>query len=279
MTPSQLASAAARVSSAALICFLALPILVLFSSTSFEELRAGAAHPLFVPALLLSLRTSALSLLIILVCGLPLAFWLAHTTSRLRQIVEIIVDLPLVIPPAVIGIALLQSLGRRGVFGPALDQLGLSIAFSSSAVVMAQVTVSAPFLIQAASNAFRKVEPEMLVVARTLGASPSEAFMRVALPIALPGLIAGASLAWARSLGEFGATLLFAGNFPGTTQTVPLAIFSALEVDVRLALVFSMVLAAAAGFLLVVLRLLPRLFDRPQKDLEIAVGLSGAIKR
>ncbi len=279
MRPGQLASAAARLSSAALICFLALPILVLFSSASVEGLREGAAHPLFLPALLLSLRTSALSLLITLVCGLPLAFWLAHTNSRLRQTVELIVDLPLVIPPAVIGVALLQSLGRRGVFGPTLDQLGLNIAFSSTAVIMAQVTVSAPFLIQAASNAFRKVEPEMLVVARTLGATPSKAFMRVALPIALPGLIAGASLAWARSLGEFGATLLFAGSFPGTTQTVPLAIFSALEVDVRLALVFSMVLAAVAGFLLVVLRMLPRLLDRPRADLEIKVGFSGATKR
>lgn len=276
MKAGRVALGAGRVASAALICFLALPLVVLFASASLSELRAGASHPLFLPALLLSLKTSLVSLLITLATGLPLAFWLAHTKSRFRHIVELVVDLPLVVPPAVIGVALLQSLGKRGVFGPSLDEIGLSLAFSSSAVVIAQVTVSAPFLIQAASNAFRKVDPEMLTVARTLGASSSEAFVRVALPIALPGLIAGASLAWARSLGEFGATLLFAGSFPGTTQTVPLAIFSALEVDVRLALVFSLVLAAVAAFLLLALRLLPRFSGRKKWRSDLDVGLSGA---
>lgn len=262
MKSSPIFLAAGRLASVSLIAFLALPLVALFFSASVSELRAGAAHPLFLPALLLSLKTSAISLFITLMTGLPLAFWLAHTHSRLKQTVELIVDLPLVIPPAVIGVALLQSLGRRGFFAPVLDQLGVSLAFSSTAVILAQVTVSAPFLIQAANNAFRKVDPEMLIVARTLGASRAEAYFRIALPIALPGLVVGASLAWARSLGEFGATLLFAGNLPGTTQTVPLAIFSALEVDVRLALVFSMILAGVASILLLAIRILPRTFAK-----------------
>lgn len=197
--------------------------------------------------------------------GLPLAFWLSHGSGAFKKLVALVVDLPLVIPPAVIGVALLATWGRRGAFGPVLETFGLELAFSSSAVVLAQTVVSAPFFVQAAANAFRKVEPEMLLVARSLGASPWGAFFRVAVPVALPGLVAGASLAWARALGEFGATLLFAGNLPGTTQTMPVAIFSALEIDVRLALAFSLVLAGAASLLLVLLRALPRTLGSSHK--------------
>jgi molybdate transport system permease protein len=189
--------------------------------------------------------------------GTPLAWWLATSSSRTARAVEVVVDLPIVIPPAVIGVALLQTFGRRGLLGPPLDALGVGVPFTERAVLLAQVVVSAPFFVQAAANAFRKVDLDILIVARTLGASPTRAFFRIAIPIARPGLVVGASLAWARALGEFGATLLFAGNLPGRTQTMPLAILSALESDVRVAIVFSLVLAALGTILLIGLRLAP----------------------
>jgi molybdate transport system permease protein len=136
-----------------------------------------------------------------------------------------------------------------------LDGVGVEVAFTDRAVLLAQVSVSAPFFVQAAANAFRKVDLDTLIVARTLGASPGVTLSRVAVPVALPGLAVGASLAWARSLGEFGATLLFAGNLRGETQTMPLAIFTALQSDVELAVVFSLILAALAALLLLSLRL------------------------
>jgi molybdate transport system permease protein len=240
-----------------LVVLLALPLLALAVSASPADLRAGAASPLFAPALALSLRTSALSLAITVLLGTPLAWWLATTRTRLARAVELFVDLPIVIPPAVVGVALLQTFGRRGLLGPALAGLGISLPFTEPAVVLAQVVVSAPFFVQAAANAFGKVELDLMIVARTLGASPTAAFLRVAVPVALPGLVVGASLAWARALGEFGATLLFAGNLPGTTQTMPLAIFTALESDVRVAVVFSLVLTGLGALLLLGLRVAP----------------------
>ena len=193
----------------------------------------------------------------IVVTGTPLAWWIATSTGRAARVVEVLVDLPIVIPPAVMGVALLQTFGRRGLLGPALSGVGLDVAFTERAVLLAQIVVSAPFFVQAAANAFRRIDVDMLIVARSLGASPNAAFFRVAVPIALPGLVVGASLAWARALGEFGATLLFAGNLTGRTQTMPLAILTALESDVRLAVVFSLVLAGMGTLVLVGLRLAP----------------------
>ena len=243
----------------ALVSMLALPLVALLLSTSMDDIRAGASSPLFSPALWLSVRTTLVSLLIVVVLGTPLAWWLATTRSRIARVVEVIVEMPIVVPPAVLGIALLQAFGRRGLLGPTLADVGVVIPFTEAAVILAQVVVSAPFYVQAAANGFREVERDLLIVARTLGASPSAAFFRVALPVALPGLAVGASLAWARSLGEFGATLLFAGSLPGTTQTMPLAIFSSLETDVRVAVVLSLVLAAVGAVLLLTLRLVPTL--------------------
>jgi molybdate transport system permease protein len=179
-------------------------------------------------------------------------------------VVEAVVDLPIVLPPAVVGIALLETFGRSGLVGPVLVALGIQIPFTTLAVVLAQVVVSAPFYVQAAAAAFRRVDADLLIVARTLGQTQRGAFLRVAVPIALPGLIGGAALAWARALGEFGATLLFAGNLPGTTQTMPLAIYAALESDVRVAVALSLVLAAVAVFLLLALRLAPSFVARVQ---------------
>lgn len=237
-----------------LLVLLLLPLLSLLSGASIASLAAGARHPLFVPALALSLRTSLISLAITVVTGTPLAYWLATSRSRWSQAAAWSVELPIMLPPAVLGVALLSAYGRLGWLGPTLALLSLEVAFTEAAVVLAQVVVSAPFFVRASTNAFRAVNPDVLVVARTLGASATQAFVRVALPIAAPGLVVGASLGWARALGEFGATLLFAGNLPGVSQTLPLAIFSALETDVRLAVVFAVFLTALGAALLLLLR-------------------------
>lgn len=239
---------------APILLLLLLPPVALVLATSPGELASAVRSPLFGPALALSARTTLVSLALVVGMGTPLAWWLATGTGRVMRAVEALVDLPIVLPPAVVGIALLETFGRSGLFGAELAALGLQVPFTTGAVVLAQVVVSAPFYIQSAAAAFRRVEPDLLIVARTLGHSARGAFLRVALPIALPGLVGGAALAWARALGEFGATLLFAGNLPGTTQTMPLAIYTALESDVRVAVALSLALAAVSLLLLFVLR-------------------------
>lgn len=241
----------------ALLLLLALPVFALVLATSGPDLAAGVRSPQFVPALMLSLRTGAWSTLAVVTGGTPLAWWLVQTRSPARHPVSVLVDLPLVVPPAVIGVGLLQAFGRQGLLGPALDLIGVAIPFTESAVVLAQIVVSGPFFVQAAANAFRKVDPSTLAVAHTLGASPREAFFKVAIPIARPGLIAGATLAWARATGEFGATLVFAGNLPKTTQTLPLAVFSALESNIQLAVTLSLLLLTVGVGVLTLVRWAP----------------------
>ncbi|MEM9070103.1 MAG: ABC transporter permease [Myxococcota bacterium] len=243
-----------RLLAACLLAVLLIPLLALATSSSPSDVVSAASDPMFAAALALSLKTTLLSLALTLLMGTPLAWWLARSTSRWSRAAAVVVELPVVLPPAVVGIALLFAWGRRGPVGAVLEEGGVSLPFSTAAVVVAQLVVASPFYVQAAAAAFRRVDPDLLVVARTLGASQASAVLRVALPVAFPGLLAGASLSWARALGEFGATLLFAGNLPGETQTMPLAIFSALESDIRLAVVFSLVLAATGILLLVGLR-------------------------
>ena len=246
------------VASIPLIGLLLLPLLALASATTIDDIIAGIQHPLFGPALRLSTQSSLISLLIVITAGTPVAWWLSHTSGTGRRLIEMIVDLPIVLPPAVLGVALLQAYGQSGWLGPIFQHFGIQVPFTTTAVILAQVVVSAPFYIQSAAAAFRRIDPNLLLVAQTLGATPKGAVLQVALPIALPGLIAGATLAWARALGEFGATLLFAGNLMNTTQTMPLAIYTALESDVRVAIALSLVLAAVAVGLLLLLRWLPR---------------------
>lgn len=242
---------------APILGLLVLPLIALALASSPTDLVAGMRDPLFGPALWLSARTTMLSLAIVVGSGTPLAWWLAVGPTGRTRVVELLVDLPIVMPPAVVGIALLQTFGRSGLFGGQLEILGVQIPFTTTAVVLAQVVVSAPFYVQAAAAAFRRVDRDLLIVGRTLGQSSRGAFLRIAVPLALPGLVGGAALAWARALGEFGATLLFAGNLPGTTQTMPLAIYMALESDVRVAVALSLVLAAVSILLLFALRAAP----------------------
>lgn len=225
-----------------LLVFLLLPIVALGLASSPGELWAALQHPMVLPALWLSAWTTAIALALVIATGTPLAWLLARARGPWARVIETAVELPIVIPPAVMGIALLLAFGRQGLLGG----LGVALPFTPAAVIVAQVVVAAPFYVQSAAAGFRGVDDDLLLVARTLGASPRRAFLRVAVPLAVPALVNGAALAWARALGEFGATLLFAGSFPGRTQTMPLAIYAALEADVRVATAIALVLAAAA---------------------------------
>lgn len=235
---------------ALLALFLVLPIAALFVTGTPTDLVRGLSHPLVWPALRLSLLTTTVTLGIVVTLGTPLAWLLCHAKGRSGRAIETLLELPIVIPPAVAGVALLLAFGRRGLLGPLLEPAGAAIAFTSVAVVMAELLVSAPFFVQAATSAFRRIDPHLLTVARTFGASPLSVFLRVAVPLAAPGLVAGAAMSFARALGEFGATLMFAGNLEGRTQTLPLAIYTALETDLRAAQALSLVLVLVAFALL-----------------------------
>jgi molybdate transport system permease protein len=250
---------------ALLAAFLALPILALVAGTSPADLRGGLAHPLVWPALRLSVITTSISLALVVLLGTPLAWTLARSSGRLSRVVETFVQLPVVVPPAVAGVAMLLAFGRRGLLAGWLYPRGWSASFTTIAVVMAEVFVSAPFFVQAATSAFRRIDEKLLIVARTFGASPLRVLARIALPLAAPGLVAGAAMSWARSLGEFGATLMFAGNLEGETQTLPLAIYTTLESDVRAAQALSVVLVVVALALLLFVRSLSRRATAPER--------------
>jgi molybdate transport system permease protein len=239
---------------AALLTLLVLPFVALLVDGGPRAILRGFECTLTLPALRLSMETTAISVVFVVLGGTPLAWWLARSKWRSAKWLETLLQLPVVIPPAVGGIALLLAFGRRGLFGGWLERMGFSPSFSTVAVVMAQVFVSAPFYLQAAVLAFGRLDQNLLAVARTLGASPPRLFFQVALPLAKPALIGGAAMSWARALGEFGATLMFAGNLTGKTQTLPLAIYTALEVDVRTAQALSLLLVLFAFGLLLALR-------------------------
>lgn len=240
-----------------LVAFLLLPVLALFVTSGPAAWLAGLRHPITLPALLLSLGTTAISLAVVVVLGTPLAWWLARRRGSAARAVETIVQLPIVVPPAVAGLALLLAFGRQGLVGGWLVAAGLELSFTTAAVVLAQIFVAAPYYVQAATSAFAALDENLLVVARSLGVSRARVLSSIALPLARRGLAAGAALAWARALGEFGATLMFAGNLSGRTQTLPLAVYTALESDLRAAQALAVVLVVMAIGLLALLRRSP----------------------
>ena len=212
-------------------------------------------------ALWLSLWTSTLTTGLAVVFGTPAAYLLSRAHFRGQSLVEALIDLPIVLPPTVAGVALLAAFGRRGVLGEPLDELtGITFGFTTAAVVMAQFIVAAPFFVRAARAGFDSVDPQFEQVAHTLGASPRRAFLRVVVPLAWPSLGAGLVLCWARAMGELGATLIFAGNFQGRTQTMPLAIIEAFESSAGLAgaVALSLLLLAVALLALVAFRVAQR---------------------
>lgn len=236
-----------------MLSVLAVPLLALVLSTPPGDLIDGLRHPLALAALRLSLFTTTTSLALTLLLGTPLAWWMARHPGPAERVASTLVQLPIVVPPAVSGLALLLAFGRRGLLGPLLDRAGWALPFTTAAVVLAELFVSAPFYVQSAVAAFRRLDEDLLWTARSLGAGPARRFFRVALPLSLSGVGTGAALSWARALGEFGATLMFAGNLQGRTQTLPLAIYSALETDLRPAKALSILLVAVALAVLLVL--------------------------
>ena len=230
------------------------PILALMLRGATAGLAEFLRDPMVQAALRLSVVTSATACLLAVVCGTPLAYALARWEFPGRRVIETLIDLTLVLPPAVVGISLLIAFGRRGVFGPALAAAGISLPFTPAAVVLAQLFVAAPFFVRAARVSFDAIGRQVEEAAAILGASPWQLFRHVMLPTAQRGLVAGLALCWARALSEFGATILFAGNMPGRTQTMPLAIYLGLERDLGVALALSVILLGVSGLLLFVLR-------------------------
>jgi len=231
-----------------LLVFLGLPVVVLVVRAAVGGALGGvAASAPLLTALSLSLATTAVSLVLTVAVGLPLAIVLARRRFRGQWLVEAIVDLPIVLPPSVAGLALLLVLGRRGVLGDALDGAGIDVAFTTTAVVLAQAFVSAPFFVRAARAGIAAVERDLEDAARVDGASEAQVLRRVTVPLAGGALAGGLVMAWARSLGEFGATIMFAGNVEGRTQTLPLLVFGEFQggsLDASLAAAAMLVLAA-----------------------------------
>jgi len=237
-----------------LLAFLALPLLGLLFYSSPEELRANLARPEVRAAIGLSLRTSTWATLAAVLLGTPVAYLLARREFRGRVLLDNLVDLPIVLPPAVAGLALLLVFGRRGWVGAPLDALGLRITFTQLAVVMAQTFIAVPLFVRAAVIGFAAVEPELEDAAAIDGANAWQVFRRISLPLARRSLLTGVALAWARALGEFGATIIFAGNFPGRTQTMPLAIYLGFELDIGVAVALSVILVGVSFGVLAVIK-------------------------
>lgn len=240
------------------VVFLALPVVAIFADVSPARLLDALGEEPAREALWLSLRTTLIAVAIVVAVGTPAAYLLGLRRFRGRALVLTVIELPLVMPPAVAGIALLAALGPNGILGGWVEDSGLELVFQTAGVVVALVFVSAPFYLRQAIASFAALDPRLLEAARTLGAGPFRAFVTVAVPSARPGLSAGLALAWGRALGEFGATLLFAGSLEGVTQTAPLAIFSDFShpggFDSALAL--SAVLIVAAAVILIGVKLL-----------------------
>jgi molybdate transport system permease protein len=237
-----------------MVVLLAVPVLMLlWRGLTSEPLRL-LADPTVQAALRLSAWTSSAATLIALILGMPLAYLLARNRFAGRTLLEVLVDLPIVLPPSVAGIALLVAFGRRGLLGAALAPLGVSLPFTSAAVVLAQVFVAAPLFIRAARLGFNAVDAQLEEAAYTEGASQWQLFRHVMFPLTGRALFAGLVLCWARALGEFGATILFAGNLPGRTQTMPLAIFIGFQQDLGIALALASILLIVSGLVLGVLR-------------------------
>jgi molybdate transport system permease protein len=245
------------VPAALLILFIVIPLVALiWRATSDPAFWPSMTKPLVREALRVTLLTTSATLLVSVVVGTPLAYVLARRHFLGKSLIDTITDLPLVLPPVTAGLALLMAFGRRGVLGPHLEVLGIELPFTMSAVVLAQVFVAAPFYIRGAKLGFAAIEPEVEEAAAIDGASTLKGFWYVTLPLALPGMTSGIVLCLARAVSEFGATLMFAGNFVGRTQTMSLAIMAALESDLSAALALAVILVVLAAAVLVVSRLL-----------------------
>ena len=252
-----LAKAVVASATTLLLALLALPFVALLLRASPAQLLARLDDPVVLDALRLSLLASGAATALVVVLGLPVAYLLATRQFPGKRIVEVLIDLPMVLPPTVAGFALLMAFGRAGLAGHALGAFGVSLPFTTAGVVLAQVFMAVPFFVGPARAGFAGVDRRLLDAAATLRASEGFTFFRVVLPLAAPSLLAGVAMSGARALGEFGATITFAGNLPGSTQTMPLAVYVALQSDLDAAVVLSVLLLAMAFGLLLGLRSAP----------------------
>jgi len=241
---------------ALVLAFLVLPVLAIFVKTSPARLLASLGESESTEALKLSLETTAIAVAIIVIIGTPAAFLLATRSFPGKAIVVTLVELPLVLPPVAAGIGLLAALGPHGLLGGALGDAHVQLVFQTAGVVVALMFVAAPFYLRQAQSAFASVDRSYMDASRTLGAGQAQTFVRVAIPMARSGLMAGLALAWGRALGEFGATLMFAGSIQGITQTVPLAIYDRFATDFPSALALSAILVIVSASLLLSVKLL-----------------------
>jgi molybdate transport system permease protein len=244
--------------SLALTLLLGLPVLALLWRGLSEGFLAAVLTPTALSALKLSLITSSIALCIILITGTPLAFTLARWQFSGKAPVELLIDLPIVLPPSVAGVALLMAFGRQGLFGGWLAPLGISIPFTTTAVVLAQIFVSAPFFVRSARIGFSSIDHQIEEAAIVEGVNEWQLFRHIMFPLAGRAMLSGAILAWTRALGEFGATILFAGNLEGVTQTMPLAIYLGFERSLGVALALSVMLVGVSLFLLAIMRKLDK---------------------
>ena len=245
------------------VLFIGLPVLaLLIRSVQQQGFFASLAGDLAVRALQLSLFTSVLSMVVVVVVGTPFALLLARSNSLALKIIDSVVELPIVLPPVVAGVAMLMAFGRQGIIGPFLGDLGISLPFTTAAVIFAQIFVGAPFYIRAAKLGFQSVDQDYEDISQTLGVSPWWTFWRLTLPLAGPSLLTGLVLAWARAISEFGATIMFAGNLTGRTQTMPLAIMTAMEGSLGAALALSTLLLVGSLLVLVGLGIITRRYGQ-----------------
>jgi molybdate transport system permease protein len=229
-----------------MLVFLLLPLVALLLRIPLPQLLANLANPEVSQAISLSMITTALTVLLTLLLGTPVAYLLARRRFRGHTALDTLIDMPMVLPPSVAGIALLVAFGRRGLLGQYLSVAGIELAFTTNAVVLAQLFVAAPFYIKAAAAGFASIDRELEQAAALDGASPFQVFRYVTGPLALTALFGGMVMTWARALGEFGATIIFAGNFVGRTQTMPLAIYQGFEQELNVALTLSIILLAVS---------------------------------
>jgi molybdate transport system permease protein len=239
------------------LTFLLLPLVAIFLRVPVGELVSQLGSGVAVDALLVTLETNALAQALILLVGTPTAYFIASRRFRGRAVAITLVELPLVLPPAVAGLALLAAFGRLGFLGGTFEALGVTVSFTKAAVVLAVAYVASPFYIRGAIASFEALDQPLLDASRTLGAGPARTFLRIALPLAAKGLGAAAALSFARGIGEFGATIMFAGSLQGITQTLSLAIYAEFDLDFDVALAMGALLVLASGAILLAVKLIP----------------------
>ena len=236
------------------VLFIGLPVVaILVKAAQQKGLMASLLSDTTIQALQLSIVTSIISIIIVVIIGTPFALLLARKDNLLLKFIDSLVELPIILPPIVAGVAMLMAFGRQGIMGPALSSVGIALPFTTGAVICAQIFVAAPFYIRAAKLGFQSVSTDYEDVSQTLGVSPWQTFWKLTIPLASPSILSGLALAWARAISEFGATIMFAGNLTGKTQTMPLAILTAMESDIGASLGLSVILLFASIVVLIIL--------------------------